>query len=216
MFFIITLGTALSLFVLVQRNNYRNQPSFSLSAIVPTIVVATPTGTTYPLQTSSMGSPDGRMNLTMNSQRGKDTTKYTFFTSTPEGFDQNIFAKQLDEPGSLVIPYNTWSPDNKYVFLKEVTISLPNYYVLKTDGSPLKDDLKYVNIQELFSTKQPDYTIVEVTGWADPNLIIVNAKSNKENRVVSFWFEVSRTHFNTLRKQIRIQASSMNASYESA
>ncbi|MBI4973146.1 hypothetical protein HZC27_00870 [Candidatus Roizmanbacteria bacterium] len=195
MFFIITLGTALSLFVLVQRNNYRNQTSFSLSAIAPTVVIATPTGATYLLQTSSMGSPDGSMNLTMNSQRGKDVTKYTFFTSTPEGLDQNIFAKQLDESGSLSIPYNTWSPDNKYVFLKEVTSSLPNYYVLKADGTPLKEGAKYVNIQELFSSKQLDYTIVEVTGWADPNLIIVNAKSNKENRVVSFWFEVSSQSF---------------------
>lgn len=195
MFFIITLGTALSLFVLVQRNNYRNQTSFSLSAIVPTTALIAPTGATYPLQTSSMGSPDGGMNLTMNSQKGKDATKYTFFTSTPEGLDQNIFAKQLDESGSLAIPYNTWSPDNKYVFLKELTTSLPNYYVLNSDGSPLAGGVKYVNIQELFSAKQPDYTIVEVTGWADPNLIIVNAKSNKENRVVSFWFEVSGQSF---------------------
>lgn len=195
MFFIISLGTALSLFVLVQKNNYNNPRSFSLSAIVPTIAVTTPTGASYPLQTSSMGSPDGSMNLTMNSQRGKDATKYIFFTSTPEGLDQNIFAKQLDESGSLVIPYNTWSPDNKYVFLKELTTALPNYHVLKADGSPLAGEVKYVNIQELFSAKQPDYTIVEVTGWADPNLIIVNAKSDKENRVVSFWFEVSSQSF---------------------
>lgn len=195
MLFIITLGTALSLFVLVQRNNSRNQSSFSLSAAIPTISIPTPTGVSYPMETSSMGSPDRSMNLTMNKQRGKDATKYTFFTSTPEGIDQNIFAKQLDESESLLIPYNTWSPDNKYVFLKEVTNGLPNYYVMRADGSTLKDYEKYVNIQKLFSERQPDYTIVDVTGWGDPNLIIVNAKSNTENRVVSFWFEVSSQSF---------------------
>lgn len=196
MFFIITLGTALSLFVLVQRNNYNNQTSFSLSAMVPTISITTPTSAPYPMQTSSMGSPDGSMNLTMNSQRGKGTTKYTFFTSSPEGLDKVIFSKELAGAESLSIPYNTWSPDNRYIFLHESTSSsLHNYYVLNASGIPIKDEVKYVNIQELFSAKQPDYTIVEVTGWADPNLIIVNAKSNKENRVVSFWFEVSSQSF---------------------
>ena len=106
-----------------------------------------------------------------------------------------IFAKELNKSQDLLIPYNTWSPDNKYLFLKEITPTTNNYYVLTASGAPLKEGVKYVNIQELFSQKQPDYSITDVTGWADPNLIVVNTKSNKEGRLVSFWFEVSSQVF---------------------
>ena len=106
-----------------------------------------------------------------------------------------IFTKELNKSQDLLIPYNTWSPDNKYLFLKETTPTTNNYYVLTASGAPLKEEVKYVNIQELFSQKQPDYSITDVTGWADPNLIVGNTKSNKEGRLVSFWFEVSSQVF---------------------
>ena len=198
MFFIVTLGTALSLFVLVQRNNNNNPTSFSLSASVLTISIPSPTTAPGPIQTSSMGSPDGTKNLTMNKQVTKGKTKYSFYTSTPDGLDKLIFTKELSEGESISIPYNTWSPDNTYFFLDETTSSTHNYYVLNASGNLLKGDAKYANIQELFSQKQPDYTITEVTGWADPNLVIVNTKLNKDDRKVSFWFEVSSQTFITL------------------
>ena len=70
-----------------------------------------------------------------------------------------------------------------------------NYFIFNASGVPLKDEIKYINIQDLFSQKQPDYSITDVTGWADPNLIIVNAKKNNDGQLVSFWFEVSSQSF---------------------
>ncbi|MEK7079054.1 MAG: hypothetical protein AAB929_03200 [Patescibacteria group bacterium] len=193
-FFIISLGTALSLFVLVQQNNKVDQRVFSsLNSSVETSLPSP--APSYPELNSVMGSPDGTKSLLMKKRRAEDQTNYSFFTSSSSEYPQLIFARDLDESHSLTVPYNTWSPDNKYFFLKETTPTVNNYFIFNASGVPLKDEIKYINIQDLFSQKQPDYSITDVTGWADPNLIIVNAKKNNDGQLVSFWFEVSSQSF---------------------
>jgi len=194
MLFIISVGTALSLFVLVQRNNKVDQRVFS--AVIPTLTSTTATGiSSYPVQTSTMDSPDGEKTLTMKKQPINGLIKYSFYIAAPATAEKLIFSKELTDTQNLSIPYNTWSPDNKYIFLKESTPILNNYYVFLASGDPVSDKVQYANIQELFSQKLPDYRITEVTGWADPTLVVINATAYKGSQNVSFWFDVTNQSF---------------------
>lgn len=183
---IIILATTLGLFGLIQKDKKVNE---RVSAVVPTVM---PTDT---VESSAMESPDGSKILTLKKQPTKNRQKYSFYTSSTGDGERLIFYKELEKGGDISIPYNAWSPDNKYVFLKETTSTFNNYYVFLSSGNPISDNAQYVNIQELFSQKLPDYKIVDVTGWADPALIIVNTQPNEGGQNISYWYDVTGQSF---------------------
>ncbi len=193
-FLFIGFATGISLFVLVQRNHNIDQRAFS--ATLP--VFSTPTPTAIPpgpVQTITADSPDGAKTLTMKKQQTGELIKYSFSTADKSGAaEKSIFEKEENLSQSLTIPYNAWSPDNAYIFLKESTPTLNNYYVLQTSGDPFPDNVQYINVQDLFRQKLADYTLVDITGWAAPNLLIVNTRT-KEGQEVSFWFELPSKAF---------------------
>lgn len=95
----------------------------------------------------------------------------------------------------LTIPFNTWSPDNVYFFLKEQTGPNIDYLVFQSNGSLFSNSLKFVSIGDLFKAKLPEYMIEDVTGWGGINLILINTKNTINNQKVSFWFDVPSQTF---------------------
>ena len=169
------------LFVFVQRNDKKSQPIFT-SAAQPVIT---------PVQTETlnfMDSPEGSKTLTLVSNS-------LSILSKPDGQKILIFKNEKTDPYKLEIPYNTWSPDNVYVFLKEKTPTIDDYLVFQSSGNIFPNNSAYVSIQELFKKDVPDYSIEDVTGWAAPNLLIVNTKANETGNKVSFWFDVPSLSF---------------------
>ena len=65
---------------------------------------------------------------------------------------------------------------------------------MTASGKYFVGDLPYLKVKELFTVVHPDLTIVDVTGWAAPTLLIINAKSGNETNM-SFWFDVSTHKF---------------------
>jgi hypothetical protein len=193
--FIIILAVGISLSAIVELNHKIDR--HILSAASPKYVTPLPSNAApSPIQTIMMETPDGTKTLTMKRQKVDSYLVYSFFTSAKsDNSEKLIFRKVLISSQSLSIPYNTWSPDNVYFFLKETTPTVNNYYVFNSSGSSFPDGSQYVNIQDLFSQKLPQYTIDEVTGWGAPDLIIVNAKKNERRQKYSFWFEVSSQSF---------------------
>lgn len=190
----IIVVTGISLAFLTQRSYRIDSRVFSTlpDFLTPTPTIIIPA----PIQTTSMDSPDGTRTLTMERQKIKDNVKYSFFTSIKsEKTKQLIYKKEQILSKNLSIPYNTWSPDNIYFFIKETTPAVNNYYVFVTSGDSFSDSSQYLNIQSLFGEKVSDYTISDVTGWAAPNLLMVNAKKNESERKVSFWFDVTNQSF---------------------
>lgn len=190
--FIIACLTGVGLFASMQFNlkHKLNLRSPSLPAAL-TASSPTPTPTPIPapvMQTTNTDSPDGAKTLIMKKQQTDSGASYSFSATDKKANIQTfIFSKTLVAPADISIPFNTWSPDNRYIFLKE---GASDYYVW-----PLAVDLQTsVNITSLFVAKYPDLTMIEVTGWAAPDLLIVNAK-NKEGSKSSLWFEVSSLHF---------------------
>lgn len=161
-FLFITITTAITLFVMVQRNNKTNQPVFSAS--IPVVIT--------PVQTEAfnyMDSPDGTMTLKLISNS-------LFVSSKSDGQERQIYKNEEINSHNLEIPFNTWSPDNVYIFLKEKTPSINNYLVFQSSGNLFSNNLPYMSIQELFKINVPNYSITDVTGWAAPNLLIINTK----------------------------------------
>lgn len=176
----ILIITFLTFFITSELNNKKNR-TLKTSAAPPVI---TPVET---LTTNSMDSPDGSKTLTIE----KKENFYTIFvTSNSDGKKVQIFRKEKINSSQLEIPYNTWSPDNIYFFLVEKNAVVDNYLVFQSSGELFFNNLPYLLIQEPFKINAPNFTIEEVTGWAAPYLIIINAKQNDSGNKVSFWFEV--------------------------
>jgi hypothetical protein len=155
----------------------------------------TPTPTPTPLipqpQVTFQISPDGTKRLTMTVTTNKDLTKtYTFVTSDADGNNQHTVYTATDTTGSMGIPFNTWSPDNMYVFLTHTTSSSTEALVMKADGQPLTDTEPYFTITAFFSAKNTGNIYQETTGWASETLLIVNTTLQDGSKGPSYWLEI--------------------------
>ncbi len=147
-------------------------------------------------QLATVGSPDGKMSLTMKQDKGRDSVTYTFLvTGESNGLQKQIFTKTVPTGTVLSIPYNSFSPDNKYVFLKETDPNQTSYFVMTVSGDPVAKDVQFFDISSLFMNKYSDYKITDVTGWGDPALVIINTDKKDGGTGPSFWFEVPSQSF---------------------
>lgn len=135
-------------------------------------------------------SLDGSMTLelkrTFDSGSGMQT--YSYIVS---GSPTPIFTKTVGTRNSMSIPVNSWSPENKYVFIEEINEQgEKNYLVLKADGEPIIRDQQYFDVRELFAAKKTKYILDEVTGWASPTLLILTTKKDEDTSGLSYWLEI--------------------------
>ena len=150
---------------------------FYLRPLSPKLPAAPVAKTSSP---TVVDSPDGKAKLTMKKTKSTNLVNYTF------SIDKPIFSKTIASTNTISIPHNTWSPDNKYIFLKEDQDKEINYNVLSVTGK------EFINVSSLFREKYPDLKLVEITGWAAPTLLILNTQKS------SFWFNVTNKSFTLL------------------
>lgn len=129
----------------------------------------------------SVGSPDGKFNLTMKEKKGQESTTYTFNS------EKINFAKTVPTGVTMSIPFNTFSPDNKYVFLKENGLGTTSYTVIAPSG--------IIDVSSLFEAKYEDFVITDATGWAGPTLLVINTDKEEGGKGPSFWFDVASRSF---------------------
>jgi hypothetical protein len=142
-------------------------------------------------QLTIVSSPDGKMNLTMKEKKNEGLVTFTFILSDEvKGVKNEIFVKIVSSGTTFSIPANTFSPDNKYVFLKEENAGQANYFVLTTSGAEIVKDAQILDISSLFSAKYDNYKVTEMTGWGGMNLIVINTDKVEGGVGPSFWFEV--------------------------
>ena len=189
----IFVATSITLFIMVQNNSrakktIRTQASLAQITPLPTSSPPSP-------QETTMDSPDGSETLSLVKKVNSGSIEYSLFVSSSPEQKKLIFNKNIYPSASLEIPFNTWSPDNSYVFIKEKTPSNDNYLVFKSSGDLFANGSPYVSIQELFKEKIPNYLITDVTGWADNTLLVVNTEGLETNSKLSFWFDVPSQSF---------------------
>jgi len=136
---------------------------------------------------TSVGSPDGKLTLTMKKENTQNGDSYAFFTTNLEGSKNILYTKVASAGAVLSIPENTFSPDNKYVFLKEEYMGLANYFLPVSTG--------IIDISALFTEKYPDFIVTDMTGWGGINLIVINTDRVGGGVGPSFWFDVPSRSF---------------------
>jgi len=147
-------------------------------------------------QETTVRSPDGKWALKMKEEKGKENVIYVFsILSSSDGSQKEIFRKTVSTTSTMSIPVNTFSPDDKYIFLKEMGVGGAGYLVFSVSGAPLVKDTLTVEISGLFADKYPDYKITDVTGWGGVNLIVINTDKSDGSLGSSFWFDVASRSF---------------------
>lgn len=141
-------------------------------------------------------SPDGKYTLVMENKSAGEGRVLQTFIITPESEEfLQIFSKDVPKNDLIVVPFNTFSPDNRYVFLRSSELGNDEFLVIRTDGKNIKGDAQTVEIIDLFNQKYPDFEVTDVTGWGGMNLIVVNTDLKEGGVGPSFWFDLSNHSF---------------------
>lgn len=200
--FFIILASAMVLFAVYSfKKPQQNKVQAPINSPLPTFILQ-PTATPTPIPfvptttTTSWGSSDGKESVVMDKTINKDTTvSYTFAVkNTSTNTSQTFFHDTVASSSSFTIPFNTFSPDNNYLFLTETIDGTVHYMVFKLSGQDFANGNVYLDITPLFASYTSSDTFTEVTGWADPTLLVVNAKTSSGS-LRSFWFDVTTTSF---------------------
>lgn len=168
---------------------YINVASNSKTTHISSAPITTPTP--EPIKDVQINSADGSMKIVMKKTSvGGDRISYSFFISEISGNSEKlIFTKALSLGSAMSIPQNTWSPDNKYLFLKENDGAFSSFFVFKADGQNFSDGSAYINITDLYIKRGITYSLKDVTGWDSDTLLHVLTSGP------SFWFEVPSSSF---------------------
>lgn len=163
----------------------------------PNPALIKPIAPTPAIQNSEVHSADGEMNLVMQKQEQKDgSVVYSFFTSDVSGKNKKIlFEKTVKTDVSITIPKNSWSPDNKYVFLRENKLNSFDFLVFKASGENFSNGEKYIDIMPRFIDSKIKHEMQDVTGWDSPTLLHVVTSGP------SYWFDITTKAFLQLARR---------------
>ncbi|MBI2268558.1 MAG: hypothetical protein HYU80_03935 [Candidatus Blackburnbacteria bacterium] len=170
--------------------------SLPLSLRPTPVSVVTPSPTPVLPKVVDTIAPDMKQTLIMKEEQSGNSVTHTFLTQgEKDETAKQIFAKTVNLPQTITIPFNTWSPGgNKYLFLKETSEGENSYIVIALEKL-FSSNLQSVNVGEMFMKKYSDYKITDVTGWAAPTLLVVNTDNMDGTVGPSFWLDVSSLSF---------------------
>lgn len=187
--FLIIVATAIGISYATYKNSYN--PQFNTASNISPLPV--PVGAVGPKTIiSSQISPDGKKKVILKITRNQDNTKICDFSVADinNTNEQHIFTKVLNPESSMTIPFNTWSPDDQYFFVRENTGKNINVFVLKATGAEFPTGTAYLNVTDLFKKVDTGNIFGEATGWASDTLIIINTTNKDNSKGPSYWFEV--------------------------
>ena len=190
--FIASLACVAAIFFLDQKKT--PTPVHLVVPFADTIFVS-PTPTSIPIQESvttvSQNSPDGKEIVTLKTQRNGSSTTYTITTTAADTNASKVVSSiSTASQSAMTIPFNTFSPNNAYFFLKDDRSDGAHFLVFQTSGENFSTGEKYIDVSQRFAGYTSTYSLADVTGWGDNELLIVNAKSSQGDKA-SFWFVIS-------------------------
>lgn len=166
-------------------NNHRN----SLPVLLEnTSQIVIPIPVAPKVEKASQVSPDGSKNLIMTVTEGKDGfSTYSFATADSGGANRvEIYSITAQASEKYSLPFNAWSPDNKYLFIYK---NDTNALVFRADGDPIVSAEQYIDLESVFKSRNSTNMLKQATGWADPSLVVFNT-TDKNGQKASFWLEV--------------------------
>lgn len=191
-FSIIVAASLSSFFVWRSNQNYQTQFHVAVPVIAANntqTAIAPILDPVLKMDTASQVSPDGTKKLVMKTAHNTDgTLTYVFTTTDGSGTsEQQLYTATVKGSESMSIPFNTWSPDNRFLFIqKNGTQAL----VFKATGEPIAPGQAYFDVPDVFRERSINNTFHEATGWASPTLLIINTITADNSKGPSYWFEV--------------------------
>lgn len=133
-------------------------------------------------------SPDGTKKLVMRVvHEASGSSQYIFTAMDKNGENAvRVYETRL-VGGSFSIPFNTWSPDDRYFFIQKNT---GEALVFTRTGDPVTQTEQLLDVKEDFTKGQRSDSYTEVTGWASPTLLIINTTNPEGKKGSSYWYEV--------------------------
>lgn len=176
---------------LVWESNQNSKMQLSTASPINTShkTVALAPNPVLKVDTVSEMSPDGTKKLTMKTTHNPDGTLAYLFTSSDQlgANEAQVYTTRLKPPQSISIPFNAWSPDNRYLFIQKEN---GDALVFKATGEEIVPGQKYFDVGDLFLASSKKDIYQETTGWASPTLLIVNTTTQNNTKGSSYWFEV--------------------------
>lgn len=154
-----------------------------------------------PESTAEVHSADGKMKVVMKkiSKIGSNLSTFTFTASDINaGNPKVVFTTTLPDSQNMEIPANSFSPDNKYLFLKENDRGKLSFFVFKATGETFTDGKEYIDVVPLFESKKYEFLLSDITGWDSNNLLHIFTVKGNDTRGPSFWFDVEGKSFSIL------------------
>lgn len=139
-------------------------------------------------------SPDGLFLLIVKMQdSGQNQKSVEIFVRDEEKQTETVvFSYQTSVDTTIEIPFNTWSPDNRYFIIAENTPDQQKYLLFKATGE-LFDESQYIDITRLYNERDFSYSITKITGWASKAYLVVLASNGEKS--ATYWFDVYSQRF---------------------
>lgn len=190
--FVLAAALISSFFVWHNNQNFQQQFHIAVPIMAGNSAQSVITPTSNPIlkiDSASQISPDGEKMLIMKTTHNIDGT-LTYIVSVSDGSGANekqLYATKVKGSENMSVPFNAWSPDNKYLFIHK---NANDALVFRTTGEPIASSQAYFDVADLFSQRNSKDTFKEATGWASPTLLIVNTVREDNTKGSSYWFEV--------------------------
>lgn len=194
--FFILLGAIVGFFLLINSERTHNQKVFQNFQTIP-ITFTHPTPTLAPSPTpefiptvtnQSQISSDGTKKVLLKITSNKNNTQ-TFELSTSDS-GPIIYSETLAPGESITLPFNAWSPNDRFFFIQENLSTGTHVRVFTATGDTFADGEKNLDLTGVFAAHSGGVIFDEATGWAADNLIVINTKMQNDSRGPSYWFEV--------------------------
>ncbi len=188
-FFIIAAFLGMTLALSFHKNpQHQTTPLPVMQNLQSQILSPVPT----PQEVVSQVTPDGTKKITMTTITNKDLSHvYTFAISNDTDTDKRtLYTIKLPATESMTVPFNTWSPDNIYVFLEHHFSDHTEALLFRADGQQIRDSESSLNVTDIYNARQTGNPYQETTGWASQTLLIVNTKLADGSKGPSYWVEV--------------------------
>ncbi len=145
---------------------------------------------------------DGSLKIEGEGQKSREgRMKYSFkVVDVPRKTSLPLYSTVADPGSVMTIPRNSWSPDNKQVYLMATSQGGDDYLLFRADGSKYSDGEKHISLLEYWNKAERDEVILEVSGWAGDDLLMVYTQKKDGAPGQAYWFVTSSRKFSRVRE----------------
>jgi len=168
------------------------KPSFSV------VVEATESS---PTRLEEATNSDGSLRLVGERNVMGERASYSFKVLDSQNNSSLLLFDTVADPGqTFTIPFNSWSSDNKHLFIQKNDLNGKDYYVFKADGSLFSDEKKYLEVGEYWKLSKNMDVIDHVSGWAGGDLLVSYTTRPDGTGSSAYWFVVGSRKFMQVRE----------------